>query len=312
MKIIFAADHAGFELKNTLLAYVRDELGHEVEDMGARELDTQDDYPDYVKEAAKTVSEDSNNIRAIIIGGSGQGEAMVANRFKGVRAAVYYGESARKQTDADDKELSIVESVRTHNDANILSLGARFITSEEAKEAVRTWLHTPFSNEKRHVRRLGKIDTAGFTLIELLVVIAIIGVLASIVLVSVNEARIKGRDAQRLSQAQEVMKTLELYLTETGDYPDTSGNSVNLNNASVGDELVSSGYIGRVPEDPVYSYADSQSYKYCSDIEEDTYVLILNIESDDDADVYCYISRKSTLGDCADDVSGIPLCSDAI
>jgi ribose 5-phosphate isomerase B len=84
--------------------------------------------------------------KGIVIGGSGQGEAIAANKVKGVRAAVYYGGS-----------LDIVKLSRTHNDSNILSLGARFLTQEEAIEAIKVWLETPFNNEERHKRRIKKI-----------------------------------------------------------------------------------------------------------------------------------------------------------
>lgn len=146
MSILFSSDHAGFELKNTLVAFVRDELRLEAEDMGAYTLDSADDYPDFIAPVARRVSEDPKNTRAIILGGSGEGEAVVANRFEGVRAAVYYGGAPE-----------IVRLSREHNDANVLSLGARFLSEEEAKEAVRTWLTTPFSEEERHKRRIEKI-----------------------------------------------------------------------------------------------------------------------------------------------------------
>lgn len=146
MKIFFGADHAGFNLKNILIEYVR-ELGFEVEDKGAFELDRGDDYPDFIAPVAKSVSEDAENTRGIILGGSGHGEAILANRLKGVRAALYYG-----------GDLEIVRLSREHNDANILSLAARFLKEEEAKVAVKLWLDTPFSGDERHVRRIKKID----------------------------------------------------------------------------------------------------------------------------------------------------------
>ena len=89
MKIVFAADHAGFELKNILTAFVRDELHYEIEDMGAHTLDPVDDYTDFIGVAVKKVAADPLHTKAIILGGSGQGEAMQANRLKGVRAAVF-------------------------------------------------------------------------------------------------------------------------------------------------------------------------------------------------------------------------------
>lgn len=145
MKIFFAADHAGFEMKNELISYAK-ELGYEVEDCGAYELNPDDDYPEFIKKAAKAVSEDSENSKAIILGGSGQGEDMVANKFPNVRSAEYYGGN-----------LEIIKLSREHNDANVLSLGARFISLDEAKEAVKLWLETKFSGEERHKRRIENI-----------------------------------------------------------------------------------------------------------------------------------------------------------
>jgi len=148
MKILIASDHAGFELKKELIAYLI-ELGYEVADKGPFQYVADDDYPDFIVPVAKEVSKDKN-LKAIILGGSGQGEALVANRFENVRAVVYYGSN-----------LDIIKLVREHNDANVLSLGARFITLEEAKEAVRLWLETNFSEDPRHLRRLEKIYRLG-------------------------------------------------------------------------------------------------------------------------------------------------------
>lgn len=159
--IYLATDHAGFELKNILVAYVQT-LGHEVVDCGAYEYDIADDYPPIIASAARKLSADADiglESRAIVIGASGQGEAMVANRFKGVRCALYYGAPKSSQIDAAGKELSMLQSTRIHNNANALSLGARFLTESEAKEAVRLWLETTFSGEERHARRVGQIDT---------------------------------------------------------------------------------------------------------------------------------------------------------
>ena len=146
MKIYFAADHAGFDLKGELMGYVQDELGYEIEDCGAFHMDEGDDYTDFIGVAARHVGEEADT-RAIILGGSGQGEAIAANRVKGVRAAVYYGGPAE-----------IVTLSREHNDANILSLGARFLSTEEAKNAVKLWLDTSFSGDERHERRLTHLD----------------------------------------------------------------------------------------------------------------------------------------------------------
>lgn len=142
MKIYFATDHAGFELKEKLVTYVRDVLQYEVVDCGAYEANPEDDYPEFIKRATQAVSQNPDIDKAIILGGSGEGEAMVANKFPHVRATEYYGGNSE-----------IVRLSREHNDANILSLGARFIGDEEAKEAVALWLATPFSEEERHTRR---------------------------------------------------------------------------------------------------------------------------------------------------------------
>jgi ribose 5-phosphate isomerase B len=158
-KIYIASDHAGFTLKQALLEHVR-VLGYEVEDVGAYALDANDDYPDFVTPLAEKVAA-TTDARGIVIGGSGQGEAMCANRIKGVRAAVFYG--SKQVTDALDIEgghsedgYDAVRLSRRHNDANVLSLGARFISGLEADEAVRIFLETPFSGDARHARRLAK------------------------------------------------------------------------------------------------------------------------------------------------------------
>jgi len=159
MKVYFAADHGGFALKAVLMAFVQS-LGYETEDCGAYSLDMQDDYPLFIQAAAKKVAADPENSRGIVIGGSGQGEAFAANRFKGVRAVVYYGEPARKQTDADGKVLDMITSTREHNNSNILSLAGRFLTEEEAKSAAERWLSAPYDKAERHERRHRMIDEA--------------------------------------------------------------------------------------------------------------------------------------------------------
>lgn len=145
MKIHLATDHAGFGIKQAIKAHL-EEAGHEVIDHGAYELVPDDDYPDFVMPAAKAIAEDPSGF-GIILGGSGQGEAIAVNRFVGVRAAVYYGGS-----------LEIVRLAREHNNANILSLGAHFLDQELALQAVGTFLATSFSEDERHVRRLFKIN----------------------------------------------------------------------------------------------------------------------------------------------------------
>lgn len=146
MKIFIGSDHAGFKLKEKLISFLIGE-GHEVVDKGAFKLEEGDDYPEFISKVAEEVSKDPVNSRGIVLGGSGEGEAMVANRYKGVRAAEYYG-----------GPLEIVKLSREHNDANVLSLGARFISEEEARAAVKIWLSTRFSGDERHVRRVKEID----------------------------------------------------------------------------------------------------------------------------------------------------------
>ncbi len=161
-KLYFASDHAGFELKEALVDYAR-HRGYEVEDSGAQGLDQDDDYPDFVTPCAKRVAEENArggsaaaHAFGIIIGASGQGEAMCANRVLGVRAAVFYGEPAHEQTDASGESLTMIASVREHNDANVLALGARFVSLDTARVALQKFIDTPFSRAERHVRRLGK------------------------------------------------------------------------------------------------------------------------------------------------------------
>ena len=144
MKIHLATDHAGLDLKNTIKEYLSDK-GYDVTDHGAHEYDALDDYPDFIFPCAQAVSEDSNS-RGIILGGSGQGEAMAANRIKGVRAAVFYN-------GPDD----IIKLSRQHNNANILSLGARFMNKTEIYRVIEIWLNEPFEGG-RHVRRIEKLD----------------------------------------------------------------------------------------------------------------------------------------------------------
>ena len=151
VKIIVASDHAGFERKNELLEYLKEEH-FEVEDVGAHAFDKDDDYPKYMVSAAMRVVDDPENIKAIIFGMSGQGEAMVANRFPGIRAVVWYGGS-------DSVSRDIIKLSREHNDANILSIGAHFVSKEEMIKAVKLWLSTSFSNEERHKRRIEEIDS---------------------------------------------------------------------------------------------------------------------------------------------------------
>jgi ribose 5-phosphate isomerase B len=132
-------------MKRELIQFLSS-LGHHVYDCGPHAYVHDDDYPDYISVVARRVSRESDS-KGIVLGWSGQGEAMCANRFHHVRCAVFYGGPKHVLT------LS-----RQHNDANILSLGAHFLTTHEAKDAVGLWLGTDFSGEERHARRIHKID----------------------------------------------------------------------------------------------------------------------------------------------------------
>ena len=145
--IYLACDHAGFGLKEALKRYLEEE-GRDVEDMGAFALDEKDDYPDFILPAAFKVAENLGDNVGIFFGATGQGEAIAANKVKGIRAAVYYGGS-----------LKLVAKSRSHNNANVLSLGALFLTKEEMIDAVEIWLRTDFEGG-RHERRVEKIKQA--------------------------------------------------------------------------------------------------------------------------------------------------------
>ena len=144
MIIHIATDHAGLELKEKVKSYLS-KLDYEVIDHGAYEYDALDDYPDFIFPCAEAVSNNPNS-KGIILGGSGQGEAMAANRVKGVRAAVFYN--------GPDE---IIKLSRQHNDANILSLGARFMSDQEMYKIFELWLSTDFELG-RHIRRIEKLD----------------------------------------------------------------------------------------------------------------------------------------------------------
>src|SRR3989344_6996107 len=159
MKVYIASDHAGFYLKKTLIQYLQIK-GYEVEDCGAFEMNEKDDYPDFIIPCAQKVAKDKESL-GIVIGGSGQAEAIAANKVRGVRAVIFYGPilphgvadvTGRISRDA----YEMVRLTRMHNDANVLSLGARFLTGDEAKKAVSAFLENKFEGG-RHVRRVDKI-----------------------------------------------------------------------------------------------------------------------------------------------------------
>jgi ribose 5-phosphate isomerase B len=179
MNIFIASDHAGFELKSFLIEPLSN-MGHTVIDCGTYAYHEADDYPPFIAKAARAVSEaeavgiaydDSFQIsadphrdgvprdaredflaketRAIVIGGSGTGEAIVANKYPHVRCAICYG---------GDSAFEIIRLSREHNNSNVLSLGARFLAHDQALELVLEWLNTPFSGNERHVRRIHEIN----------------------------------------------------------------------------------------------------------------------------------------------------------
>lgn len=142
MKIYLGSDHAGFELKQALGRYLQ-EAGHDVLDLGNTELDPDDDYPDYAFDVGEAVAKEPEAF-GVLVCGSAQGVCMAANKVKGVRAAPIASEDEAKKT-------------REHNDANVLCLSGWNQSIVEAGKIVATFLSTPFSDEERHARRLGKI-----------------------------------------------------------------------------------------------------------------------------------------------------------
>ena len=146
MKIYIASDHAGYELKAKLIDHLESK-GFEVEDCGPFKYDPSDDYPDFIYPCSLRVSEGKPGVTfGIVIVASGQGEAICANKAKGIRAAVYYG-----------GDLDIIKKSKEHNNANVLSLGAKFLSVDDAKKAVDLWLTEKFPGEERHRRRIEKI-----------------------------------------------------------------------------------------------------------------------------------------------------------
>jgi ribose 5-phosphate isomerase B len=161
MNIALATDHAGFEQLKELALYL-ESLGHSCQSFGPETFVVDDDYPDFIKPAAESVVRGECE-RGIILGGSGQGEAMAANRIKGVRCAVFYGPAVPLRiVDASGREsrdpYEIIRLSREHNDANMLSIAARFVSLADMKHVIKVWLDAPFSNEERHKRRLKKLD----------------------------------------------------------------------------------------------------------------------------------------------------------
>ncbi|HET7827786.1 MAG TPA: RpiB/LacA/LacB family sugar-phosphate isomerase [Candidatus Saccharimonadales bacterium] len=164
MKIALAADHAGFEQLKDLQAHL-ERLGHDCQNFGPSSLDPNDDYPDFIFPAAKAVA--GGQFEAgIILGRSGQGEAMAANRIRGVRCAVFYGPAVAKGLVDTDGQSShnpyeVIIKSRQHNHANMLSLGTAYLNLDEMKNVIKLWLDTPYADEERHNRRVQKLDQAG-------------------------------------------------------------------------------------------------------------------------------------------------------
>jgi ribose 5-phosphate isomerase B len=143
MRVYLGSDHAGFELKNHLMDRLTTS-GHEPVDCGPQVYDAEDDYPPYCLRAAARAAADPASL-AIVIGGSGNGEQIAANKVKGVRAALAWSEQT-------------ATLARQHNNANVLSIGARMHTQEEALKFVDLFLATPYSHAERHQRRIDMLD----------------------------------------------------------------------------------------------------------------------------------------------------------
>lgn len=143
MRVHLGCDHAGFELKEHLVSWLRAN-GHEPVDHGAHEYDALDDYPPFCIAAAEAVAAEPGSL-GIVLGGSGNGEQIVANKVPGVRAALAFS-------------IDTARLAREHNDANIISLGARQYTQDEAVSFVEAFLSTPFSGDARHQRRIDLVS----------------------------------------------------------------------------------------------------------------------------------------------------------
>lgn len=144
MEIYIAADHNGYEMKNQLVTWLQEE-GHTVVDMGPESLNPQDDYPDYGIQVARAVAENPKDRYGVLLCGSGVGMSVVADKVPGIRAALIHDPEIAKSAQRDD-------------DINVLALGADYISLENAKNVITSWLTTPFSGEERHTRRINKIS----------------------------------------------------------------------------------------------------------------------------------------------------------
>ena len=143
MRVHIGSDHAGLELKNSLVDHLKNS-GHDVVDHGPHEYDALDDYPVFCIPAAQGVANESGSF-GIVLGGSGNGEQMAANKVKGIRAALVWS-------------VETAKLAREHNDANVIAIGGRMHTIEVCKELIDVFLATPFSNDERHIRRIGQVS----------------------------------------------------------------------------------------------------------------------------------------------------------
>ena len=143
MRIHIGSDHAGLDFKNRIIDHLRAK-GHDVTDHGPHSFDPLDDYPVFCIPAAEAVAKDPGSF-GIVLGGSGNGEQMAANKVKGIRAALVWS-------------LETAKLAREHNDANVISLGGRMHDENFCLELVDTFLATPFNGDERHVRRIGLIS----------------------------------------------------------------------------------------------------------------------------------------------------------
>ena len=150
MKIHIGSDHAGLELKGALVEYLESK-GHHVTDHGPFEFDAVDDYPDFCIPAAIATVADHGSL-GIVLGGSGNGEQIAANKVKGVRAALAWS-------------VETAQLAKEHNNANVVGIGGRMHSIDECKAIIDAFIETPFTNDERHIRRINKItkyeDTAG-------------------------------------------------------------------------------------------------------------------------------------------------------
>ena len=143
MRVHIGSDHAGLELKNSLVEHLKSS-GHDVIDHGPHEYDALDDYPVFCIPAAQAVASEKGSF-GIVLGGSGNGEQMAANKVKGIRAALVWS-------------VETAKLAREHNDANVIAIGGRMHSIDVCKELIDVFLATPFSNDQRHIRRIGQVS----------------------------------------------------------------------------------------------------------------------------------------------------------